>query len=119
VFAATFHGDRPHPGDHYYNHVNAGVLFVRNIGGAAVTPLSRWGQTDDEGHPWGDQHAFNKLLNAQPALAHIVGHEWNNVEWAPEYSSTAPHIVAWHGKPELVLPGMQPRVDAYKAKYGL
>ena len=119
VFAATFHGDRPHPGDHYYNHVNAGVLFVRNIGGGAVQPLLEWGQTDDEGHPWGDQHAFNKLRNAQPALVHIVGHEWNTVEWAPEYSSPTPHIVAWHGKPDWVLPSMQPRVEAYKAKYGL
>lgn len=119
VFAATFHGDRPHPGDHYYNHVNAGVLFVRNVGGVALSPLELWGQTDDEGHPWGDQHAFNKLLTAQPSLGHIVGHEWNTVEWAPEYSSSTPHIIAWHGKPDWVLPSMQPRVAAYKAKYGL
>lgn len=119
MFAGTFHGPRPNPGDHYYDHVNAGVLFVRNIGGMARYPLELWANTPDDGHPWNDQHALNKVFNNNPSFIHIVGHEWNTVEWAPEYSAPNPHIVAWHGKSDWVLPNMQPRVDAYKAKHGL
>jgi predicted O-methyltransferase YrrM len=119
IFAATFHGDRHDGIGHHYNHVNAGVLFLRNIAGAAISPLSLWERTDDEKHPWGDQHSLNKLLNSQPTLAHIIGHEWNSVEWSREYSSPAPKIVAWHGKPELVMKNMPAHVDAYRKKHGI
>ena len=119
VFAATFHGQRHDGLGHHYDHVNAGVLFVRNIAGNAQPALALWASVDDAGHPWGDQHSLNQLLNAQPALVHIVGHEWNSVEWSPEYSVDSPSIVAWHGKPDLVMQNMPRYVNAYKEKYGL
>ena len=119
VFAATYHGERAGAVNHHYNHVNAGVLFVRNIKSQAAYSLSLWGNIDDEGHPWGDQHALNKLFNIQPELVHVLGHEWNTVEWCTEYSAVNPYIIAWHGKPDMVMSHMPNYVAAYKAKYGI
>lgn len=97
-FAATYHS-APGTGDgHYYDHFNTGVFFLKNQSASVKELVANWFDASDENHPWGEQHAFHKVIPAQPHRFHALDHAWNSVQWLSQYCVEDPHIVAWHGQ---------------------
>src|SRR6185503_9297008 len=47
--------------DWCYDHFSAGVLYLCNCPKVRLF-VDEWWDTPDDGHPWGDQHAFAKLI---------------------------------------------------------
>lgn len=93
VFGLTYHDLRVFGEPHY----NAGVMFLNNDHKLAVPRLKQWINTSDDDHKWHDQFALNKILNLDPDLVTRLPHKFNSVEYIPQYRSSNPCIVAWHG----------------------
>lgn len=76
----------------YYPHYNCGVYFVRCVDApnAMLEKLRLWAEESDDGHPWGDQHAFHKLLENGEISVCKVADRFN-------WPTGKPTIRVWHG----------------------
>lgn len=85
----------------YYQHYNCGVYFIRCVDNKdeMIATLTKWQNEPDDGHPWGDQHAFHKLLGRNEIEVTRVDDRFNN-------GFGNPVIRAWHGQGIKALPDM-------------
>ncbi len=89
----TWHTADKVPGgwpDPCYDHFCAGAVYIGN-GEWSRHFVQRWWETDDQGHPWFDQHALN--LYAEGIRA--IDSQWNSI--VPHFQSEFPVVMAWHG----------------------
>ena len=77
----------------YYTHYNCGVYFVRCVDDkqAMLDKMIRWSNESDNGHPWGDQHAFHELLKQGQIEVTKIPKRFNCEEGLPT-------IRVWHGQ---------------------
>lgn len=78
------------------DHYNAGVISIKNSD-TTIKVMNEWLNESDDGHPWAEQYALNKILKRNPELVCKLDHKFNSVYDIPDYSSDNPVIVAWHG----------------------
>lgn len=78
------------------DHYNAGMLIIHNNPNT-IDLIKEWSATSDDGHPWGDQYALNKLAKKYPTLFRTLDHKYNSTIHIPDYTSDKPIIVSWHG----------------------
>lgn len=88
----------------YYSHWNVGALGLGR-GEATEAFLEAWWAEDDEGHPWSNQHAFNKASLKQFSIVEI-DRKFNATEYFP--SKEDPVVLHWAG----TTPVMQDRYDS-------
>lgn len=96
-FAATYHSGPGTGSGHYYDHFNTGVFFLKNQTEGVKELVNSWFEASDENHPWGEQHAFHKVIPNHEHRFHALDHAWNSVQWLSQYRAEDPYIVAWHG----------------------
>lgn len=93
--------DRLGIGDQCYDHWNTGAVYC-GAGDFTHNALLHWWNTDDDGHPWHDQHGFNKAVQSG-TLAQVVKLDarWNSIY--PLFESgnaVVRHWAGWQPLPE-------------------
>lgn len=77
------------------HHHNVGVLYVNDD---ITDILDLWLSEPDDGHPWGDNYAFKKLVDKGLIQVTTIGYEWNSFMYHPIYRCNGtPKVAAWHG----------------------
>jgi hypothetical protein len=98
-FGMTFHHLCSH--QTMMDHYNAGMIIVRN-NEKSLELVNEWIHCPDEGHQWHDQYSLNKVLKTHTNCVRNLDHKYNSVQGIPDYSSSNPVIVSWHGQPNRV-----------------
>lgn len=93
IFGLTYHHSCAHQ---RIGHYNAGFIVVNNSEDT-IKLMHAWLNESDDGHPWAEQYALNKILSKYPEIVTQLDHKYNSVVHIPEYSSANPVVVAWHG----------------------
>lgn len=102
-FAMTWHDDPTwdEAPDVLYDHWNCGAIYI-GVGISTEDAIKDWYsfKDNDDGHPWHDQHVFNKVLIPYWE-EHVSGfpikklsHKYNST---PFYQDANPIVMAWHG----------------------
>lgn len=102
IFSLTrHHACKYQPTDHF----NIGVMYVNNSP-HTLEFLHEWNETSDDGSPWYEQYALNKLIYTNQTVTkrsystlRQISHRWNALPHIPPYWEENPVVISWHGHP--------------------